>query len=361
MSPKAMLAASLLLGGAAAGQWPQDESGLSATDVPASFDCAMRKLAYTYGQQLLPRLGGFDQLFDALGLNVDCQDDPTPPVHSTEPVAPPIRRAAPAGAVYADAAQGADGPACGHRTAPCKSLQAAVDRAGAGGTVVLRDSAVFYLAEAVVLTSAHSGLTIQADINASPVVSGGVELSAPAWSRYNDGNSTDNVWVADVSASGLKQVPGLQMDGVRATRARYPNLPHGLEASCGYGCVILGKDAIWTPPNLTKFGPVTYYTDNRTATLRNNTPSGWFQHYMTGVNGLCSVYDPPVGYWCSEHPSGGGARAYRTPDGVTPKAGALPNSPYKDVSQAIVNVWRAGRWANWMFEVRAFFVGVSSE
>ena len=54
---------------------------------------------------------------------------------------------------------------------------------------------------------------------------------------------------------------------------------------------------------------------------------------MIGVNGLCSVYDPPVSYWCSAHTSGGGAFAFRTPSGVTPKADALPHSPYTDVSQ----------------------------
>ena len=36
-------------------------------DVPASFDCAMRKLAYAYGKQLLPQRGAFPELFDALG------------------------------------------------------------------------------------------------------------------------------------------------------------------------------------------------------------------------------------------------------------------------------------------------------
>jgi hypothetical protein len=48
---------------------------------------------------------------------------------------------------------------------------------------------------------------------------------------------------------------------------------------------------------------------------------------MIGTDGLCSIYDPPVSYWCSEHPSGGGAFAFRTPTGVTVKEGALPNMP----------------------------------
>lgn len=47
---------------------------------------------------------------------------------------------------------------------------------------------------------------------------------------------------------------------------------------------------------------------------------------MIGVGGLCSVYDPPVSYWCSEHPSGGGAFAFRTPSGVIYKS---PNGPYE--------------------------------
>merc|ERR1740130_502527 len=115
--------------------------------------------------------------------------------------------------------------------------------------------------------------------------------------------------------------------------------------------MIDGSQASWTPPDFNKFGPVTYYTDSNPQHDRNDTAKGWFKHYMIGVNGLCSVYDPPVGYWCSEHPSGGGAFAFRTPSGVTPKSGALPNAPYKDVSEMIINVWRPARWANWMFEV----------
>ena len=96
---------------------------------------------------------------------------------------------------------------------------------------------------------------------------------------------------------------------------------------------------------------VEFYTDETAEHLRNNTVDGWFQKYMIGVGGLCSVYDPPVGYWCSEHPSGGGAFAFRTPTGAAVPRKALPNSPYKDVSEMIMNVWRPGRWANWMFEV----------
>merc|ERR1712070_412814 len=103
-----------------------------------------------------------------------------------------------------------------------------------------------------------------------------------------------------------------------------------------------------------KYGNVTFYTDNIDAHLRNDTPSNWYQQYMIGIGGLCTIYDPPVSYWCSDGVRGGGAFAFRTPSGVTPKAGALPNAPYKDTSEMLINVWRPQRWANWMFEVEKF-------
>merc|ERR1719334_504532 len=41
--------------------------------IPASFDCAVRKLAYEYGKHLMPRLGSFESLWYALDLNSkDC-------------------------------------------------------------------------------------------------------------------------------------------------------------------------------------------------------------------------------------------------------------------------------------------------
>ena len=57
-----------------------------------------------------------------------------------------------------------------------------------------------------------------------------------------------------------------------------------------------GKGA-WTPPDFAKFGDPTFFTDAVPSHDRNVTAQGWFEHYMIGINGLCSVYDPPVSYW----------------------------------------------------------------
>ena len=77
-----------------------------------------------------------------------------------------------------------------------------------------------------------------------------------------------------------------------------------------------------------------------------------FQNYMVGVGGHCSLYTPPVSYWCSAHPSGGGAFSFRVPSGLTYKK--LKKYSQKVASKsnpAIVNAWRPAHWANWMFEV----------
>ena len=322
--------------------------GFAPKGVPASFDCAMRQAAYSYGQKLLPRKGDFKDLYFALDLN-----DPSCPTPLAAPSAP-ARRATqstqlPAGAVFV-APSGDDG-AAGSEAAPLRSIQAACDLAARTSRVVVLRGGTHFLASTITLTAAHSHLRIMPYPGETPVVSGGKELQV-AWEAHDVANGK-NIWKADISGQ-VADVPGLQLDGVRATRARYPNLPGGIEVSPGYDAMISEKDATWTPPQFDRFGNVTFFTDARPDTLRNVTPDDWFQRYMIGVGGLCSVYDPPVSYWCSEHPSGGGAFAFRTPSGVTPKAGILPNAPYKDVSRAILNVWRPNRWANWMFEVGGY-------
>ena len=342
--------------GTAAAKWPLRAP--HADSVPASFDCAVRKAAYDFGRKTLPRLGAFEPLFYALDLNdPDCQGKlVNEPVEVQEarrleeqPPSPPKD------AIFVSPV-GHDG-ATGTIDAPLRSIQAAADLAASSPkgsrTVVLRGG-THYLTAPVELTARHSGLSFVAHPGESPVMSGGVKLDV-AWKPFDTpgvGAPADakNIWVTDVDPSKLPEgVPGLQVGGARATRARYPNLPGGIEVSPGYDAMIPGGSGQWTPPDFSKYGNVTFYTDNITAHDRPN--AGWFEHYNIGTHGLCSVYDPPVSYWCSEHPSGGGAFAFRTPSGVTPKAGVLPNAPYKYGEDALFFVWRPARWANWMFEI----------
>ena len=161
----------------------------------------------------------------------------------------------------------------------------------------------------------------------------------------------------------LEDMPGLHIDGVRATIARYPNHPGGVEHSCMGGCVVGQGDVTWTPADFAKLGNATDYTDRIPAHKRNDSASGWsqydnwFAHYMLGIGGACQVYDPPVSYWCNSNASGGGAFPFHTPSGFALNEDAnavLPNAPYADTSQATLFVWHPLRWANWMFDVGAY-------
>lgn len=330
----------------------------SVAGVPASFDCGMRKLAYIYGKQLLPRLGQFTPLHEALNLG-----DPTCSVYLHKGAKEHHGGLEDASAhsfsgdtVFVDPVKGTDGGA-GTENSPLKTLREALERAAKSGTIVLRGG-TYFIESPLQFGPRHSGMTIRNYPGETPILSGGKRVS-PVWTPHNVAVAKEglphgtNIYKANLKGQ-VDDVPGLQINGVRATRARFPNLPGGIEVSPGYGAMIDGDKATWTPPQFDRFGPVKYFTDTVPSHTRNDSFDGWFKHYMIGVGGLCSVYDPPVGYWCSEHPSGGGAFAFRTPSGVTPKDGALPNSPYKDVSQMIINVWRPARWANWMFEVAGY-------
>eukprot|EP00729_Bicosta_minor_P003417 gene3417-31687_t len=262
---------------AVSAKWPHPRQGQEHVDnVPASFDCAMRKTAYAYGKQLVPSQGKFESLYYALDLNdPSCQGEMV-----EEKTALPIKD---------------------ERLNP--SIQLAADLAASATektAVVLRDG-THYIADTITLTSKHSNLNFMSFPGESATVSGGTALKTTWKKATGMANASMNVYVADISGQ-VADVPGLQMTDSAGALSRATRK--------------------WTPPNFNRFGPVDFYTDNQTATQRTDTPSN------------------------CEHPSGGGAFAFRTPTGVVATPKTLPNSPYKDASDAIFFVWRPARSDN---------------
>ena len=364
----------------AAAKWPLRAPHRNA--VPASFDCAMRKLAYEYGRSLVPRHQAFLALYYALDLGMNNDDDchlDVSPIKAeivakeqaasiarqlTQEKYPRFRQMDSSEDTVFVASDSADDTSddsipVGSRERPFSSIQEAIDHAvnHTYSKHVILYGGTYHLADAIKLTPKHNGLRLTAAPGETPILSGGVRLNITKWKPYKVDDTT-NIWVTNLHQMNpnLKDMPGLQINGERATRARYPNLLGGIEVSCGYGCIISQHLANWTPPEFDKFGNKTYYTDTNPSHTRPN--GGWFEHYNIGVHGLCSVYDPPVSYWCSEHPSGGGAFAFRTPSGLTPiNHTILPNGPYhptNTVEDALVFVWRPARWANWMFHLQGY-------
>ena len=151
-----------------------------------SFDCAMRKLAYKYGKQLIPRMGDFESLYYALDLN-----DPNCPGvvlnssdhSSTSFVANPL----PEGLKLFVHPISGDDTNRGTVNSPLRTIQAALDRAALVNptpAVVLREG-VHYIADTLVLTPSHSGLHLIGYPGEKATVSGGVELTSLSWKPYN--------------------------------------------------------------------------------------------------------------------------------------------------------------------------------
>ena len=107
-------------------------------DVPASFDCSMRKAAYEFGKKTLPRLGKFESLYYALDLNSDdCKVD----LEHTENVNPSpastLKRKVPESAIYV-AVDGEDVSASGTMASPFKTIQAAADHAARAARMLIQ-------------------------------------------------------------------------------------------------------------------------------------------------------------------------------------------------------------------------------
>lgn len=333
------------------------------------FDCELRRLAYCFGTRLLPARGRFVELQAALESEA-CAIRTCAPVSGRGSWAPagsdraeytPVDVHATGLVIHVDPTIGDDANA-GTAELPLRTPRAALARYARSqalrGEVVLRGG-TYWLEQPLMLGPEHSGLRVRGSVGERAVLAGGKRLQPLRW-RAHDVSRGRNVWRAslkdvDLPAAGVRS---LLVDGVRATRARFPNLPGGIEVSPRYGSVISTANVTqWMAPRAPAT-PAQSYVDDEPRRWRNGSSDGWFQRYTVGVGGPCEVFDPPVSFWCSKHATGGGASMFGTPSGVRLRAHALPNGPYDlaRARRALVHVWHPGRWENWMFDVANYSV-----
>lgn len=177
--------------------------------VPASFDCAMRKLAYEYGQKTLPRRGEFRTLFEALQLEY-C-DMPVPSEYDHH-VPPQYEKQSESIYVAPDGKDSNDGSF----EAPLASVALAVKKAkGTKSEVVLRGGD-YFLPEAVVIDPDNSGLTIRNHNGEDAVVTGAKTFTLPksAWKVYKQEKGWDR-------ANGFNNVFGTAVSRGDADTVKY--------------------------------------------------------------------------------------------------------------------------------------------
>lgn len=189
----------------------------------------------------------------------------------------------------------------------------ALDRAaGVYATIVLRKG-THYVGTTLELTAADSNLTFT-NYPGEPVsLSGAAPLKTSwvAWGPNPADPSPDPkmIYVADLDGQGVKDIPGLRVGGRRGVRASFPD--RDPETSI-YPKGWVTDQTNWIAPRPPAKNE-TFVTVPEPM-LHDKT---MFQNYMVGIGGHCSKFTPPVSYWCSEHPSGGGAFSFRVPSGLT--------------------------------------------
>ena len=307
-----------------------------------SFDCKMRDLAMSFARKVQPFLttAKFQEIADALNgaqesqhCNVSVKFDrhyqPQTSLRVTDSM------------FYVDSSKGDDSNP-GTEASPFKTISKAVDASRSSGqasTIVLRRG-TFYLQETLMLGSQDSGLVIQNYPNEEVWISGG-KVITPIWEPYKVDPNGKNIYKAELASQGIDSMLGLRINTKRAIRARYPNADPEIN---GFSSTLRAKK--WLPPTLPKEPDKEVNPDTP---LRTSSDS--FQKYQLGIGGPCQNFYPPAGYWCGNGTAGGGAFTYRVPSGMIADNQVLPNQPYKNPKGAIVQTWRPGHWASWMFEV----------
>ena len=283
-------------------------------------------------------------------------------------------------AFFVDEAAGKDTNP-GTLAAPFGSIEKGLAATRASGattnTIVLRKG-VYYASDTVSLTPKDSGLTIMAYEGEQVWLSGAKKLRTTWVSGAADHPSkSGNIWKADLTGQGVKVVEGLRINQERAVRARYPNgCTTDKPMRSGYVCqgnmtggkVVdpndgFGSDLMtdWVFPTSPGMNQSNWREFNPDTPFRGTGES--FQKFQLGIGGTCGNdpmaggvgFDPPAGYWCGNACEGGAPKPpgciARWPRGLYYNKSVLPNSPYKDPTTGIAQVWHPGHWASWMFDI----------
>ena len=310
-----------------------------------SYDCKMKQLALDYARKIQPfrTKEQFQQVADALNgadesqkcnVSVNMLDDggQKPPSFSSVPKNM-------VSMFYVDAKKGSDSNS-GTMSSPFGTIAKAINASrsvGQPSTIILREG-TFYITDTIQLGPKDSGLTIM-NYQSEEVWISGAKRITTKWTPVSTSGGK-NIYMADISSEGLREILGLRVNGKRGIRARYPNA----DPELGFGSEVRANS--WLKPTLP------------TQPVKEINPSepyrgsgGMFQMYQLGIGGPCENFYPPAGYWCGSKTEGGGAFTYTIPSGMVADRSKLPNQPYKNATGAIVQTWRPAHWASWMFEV----------
>eukprot|EP01065_Artemidia_motanka_P041141 TRINITY_DN527_c0_g1_i1.p1 TRINITY_DN527_c0_g1~~TRINITY_DN527_c0_g1_i1.p1 ORF type:complete len:911 (+),score=322.25 TRINITY_DN527_c0_g1_i1:58-2790(+) len=174
--------------------------------IPLDVECQVNMLAYNWSLKAMPERAPLVESFDSLRLQ-RCATRPQGKSGKPAPKPPAMPSSAPV--FYVDAVNGSDS-APGSEAAPFRTLHRAVaaTRTATAGLpkpaparVVLRGGVHSIGAVPLTLTSADSGLSIEAYHGEEPVLSAGVTLSGLQWQQVQQGFTQPVVGISNVAGA----------------------------------------------------------------------------------------------------------------------------------------------------------------
>ena len=200
---------------------------------------------------------------------------------------------------------------------------------------------------AIALTAADGGLTMTAfpGEEGQVVLSGGVLLDQLQWALYR------RTPAGDVLQARLP--PGLDLDfraanelyadSRRLPRARFPDADPSTQGLWTEPTGWVPGAERWLPPR--SHPPV---VDVVVATPERN--GTFFPNFHSGVGGRCAVFDPPMGYWCSDAPPAGGP--FTLPSGMVDRTylrARMANWTHPETG--FVHAMHGASWGSWVFAI----------
>eukprot|EP01083_Nonionella_stella_P159244 519321_1 len=345
-----------------------------AGEYPKDFDCSMRAFALEFAQHIQPNLSQdqLQEICDALNgspeqqhCNISIDALPTnKPKHKHR--SPPewidqgynITHT-----VYVDPNQGNDDGNDGCLDKPFATISKALNtiRRMKHNTfnddwyrIALREGR-HYLPHTIDFEHKDSFLIITNYEHESAEISGAIPLDNVHWTPYKN---KDNyvIYQANIPHN-ISHFDGLRVNGVRAIRARYPNVESMETYPPGFGSSIVAQTYL---PRIYGKSPLpeTVYIPNEWK--RNDSHGDAFMYYTLGIGGdSCFNFEPNAAYWCAPngYEEGGGAVTYTIGTGLVfnNTNQSLIHTPYKHYpTDAIINVWRPDHWATWMFNISSY-------
>ena len=293
-------------------------------------ECQVRLLAYQFALTIQPYRGTQPLTFQELQIDSYCDNTTNPKYYeykkALEPIHEPtskrdfiINQDPNIYTVYIDPSKGND-INNGSISSPFRSLQRGLESTRSlqsnriNKQIIIR-TGTLYLNETIYLSpnTFDNNLLITSYPNEQVWISGGVLLDNLKWTRYNDGNSSHNIWMTQLPQSLINKLYNntiyslfTEIPHSRLTHARFPN---------GNVEIFLNESMYLQPENTLEWWLA--YGDPPKQIFKNlscaiTSPCNDYSHmwqyrlYTAGYDGICSLWATD-NFWCGEYVAGGWA------------------------------------------------------